>query len=323
MKLASPLTLKDIAGLLGLDYVGNEDHQISGLNEIHKVEEGDLTFVDHPKYYERALQSAATTVLINQHDVECPEGKAVLISDDPFTDYNKLVKEFKTPEYTAGQYYLAGANVKIDPSAVLHQGVVIGNNVKIGAYTVVYPNTVINSDSYIGDHVIIHPNCTLGGDAFYFKSRENGYEKLISCGWISLEDEVEIGVSCTIDKGVSGITRIGKGTKLDNHIHIGHGAELGERCLLAAHTGIGGKTILEDDVVLWGHVGINKDIRIGRGAEVYACSCVSKSIEGQEKYFGAPAVPHMQAFKEMAAFRKLPKWMKEVDQRIKQLLGAQ
>jgi len=283
---------------------------VSGLNEIHKVQAGDLTFVDIPKYYKKSFNSAATVILINQ-DVEFPAGKAILISENPFTDYNRLVTHFKpleTPsDYNKNGLYTTGKEVSIGKDTDIYPGVVIGSRVTIGNNCTIYPNVTIYEDTIIGDNVIIQANCVIGGHAFYFKNRKTHFEKLLSCGRVVIEDDVEMGASCTIDKGVSGDTVIGKGTKMDNHIHVGHGAIIGQRCLIAAQVGIGGKAIIEDEVTIWGQAGLTKDITIGKGAVISAQSGVSKSLPGGKTYFGTPAQEIFTAQRELAALRGLRK----------------
>ncbi len=325
MKLSEPTTLKSIADFLKAEFKGNPELQVQGLNEIHKVENGDLTFVDHPKYYEQVLNSAATTILIDKN-VEPPDGKGVIIIDDPFAAYNQLTNYYD-PYYnpslddSGSNPFYKGENVSFGNGTSIFPGVYLGSDVKIGRHCTIYPNTVIYSGTEIGDNVVVHGNCVIGGDAFYFKDRGTYHDKLQSVGKVSIGNNVEVGACCTIDRGVSGVTYIGEGTKLDGQVHIGHGVEIGKHCILAAQTGVGGKTILADRVKLWGQVGINKSIHIGEGAVVQACSCVSKSIPGGEVYFGSPAVPKAQAYKEVAAIRKLPDWMKAIDKKLKSLIS--
>lgn len=316
MKFEKSQTLKEIAELLKLQYIGKPNHKITGINEIHKVEDGDITFVDIPKYYKKALTSAATTIIINK-EVEKPEGKALIISDDPFGAYNELVKHFKQTELGPNLGFYKGENVTVGVDCQIFPGVYLGDNVKIGKECWIYPNAAIHAGTEIGDNVVIHANSSIGSDAFYFKKRPDGYEKMISCGKVVIEDDVEIGAGCTIDRGVSGITSIGKGTKIDNQVHVGHGVVIGENCLIAANTGIGGKTTIEDNVTLWGHVAVNKDVTIGEGAVVLACSGISKSIPGHEVYWGAPAVANRKMLREKATIRKLPEWMEEVNKAMK------
>ena len=302
MNLNKPISVKAAANLLGLSYKGDGGLMITGINEIHKVRKGDLTFVDVPKYYDKALHSDANFIIINK-DVEFPDRKALLISDDPFHDYNRLVTHFMQEEKPWHNSFSKGENVRIGKDVQISPGVVLGRDIEIGDGSVLYPNVVVYDNVTIGKNVIIHANTVIGGHAYYYKNRKSHYEKLISCGRVILENDVEIGASCTIDKGVSGDTIIGEHTKLDNQVHVGHGAVIGKRCLIGAQVGIGGKTIIEDDVILWGQTGVTKDITIGAGAVVSAQSGVSKSLEGGKAYFGTPAREIRKVQKEMAWVR--------------------
>lgn len=307
MKLPKPHTLEEICALIGAGFKGDPSHPVTGLNEIHKVEKGDLTFVDHPKYYERALSSAATTIIINK-ETEPPAGKAIILSDDPFRDYNRLVRHF-SPFTPAGE--MISKTALIGKGTVVQPGVFIGDHVKIGKDCLIQPQVTIMDNTVIGDRVIIHSGTVIGADAFYYKKRPSGYEKMLSCGRVVIGSDVEIGASCTIDRGVSGDTVIGDGTKLDNLIHVGHGTVIGKNCLFAAQVGIGGKVIIEDEVVVWGQVGISKDLRIGKGAVILSQSGISKSLEGGKVYFGSPAEEARKKWRELAALRNLPeRWEK-------------
>ena len=209
MKFKNPHSLQSIATLLNIEFVGNANFEILGINEIHVVEKGDIVFVDHPKYYEKALNSAATTILINKK-VACPEGKALLISDDPFRDFNKITKYFNP--FIASKESIS-ESATIGEGTVIQPNVFVGNNVKIGKNCVIHPNVTIYDQTIIGNNVTIHANTVLGADAFYYKKRPEGYDKLISGGRVVLEDNVDIGASCTIDRGVSGDTTIKKAQK--------------------------------------------------------------------------------------------------------------
>jgi UDP-3-O-[3-hydroxymyristoyl] glucosamine N-acyltransferase len=307
MQLASPINVREAADLLNASFKGDGEMHITGLNEIHKVQPGDLTFVDVEKYYAKALNSAATTILINK-ETEFPEGKAIIVSDDPFRDYNRLVTHFRTEEtparYSHWNRFALGKNVKIGEGINIFSGVVLGNNILIGNNCTLYPNVVLYDDTTLGDNVTIHANTVIGGHAYYYKNRKTHFDKLISCGRVIIENDVEIGAACTIDKGVSGDTIIGEHTKLDNQVHLGHGVVIGKRCLIGAQVGIGGKTIIEDDVIIWGQAGITKDVTIGAGSVISAQSGVSKSLEGGRSYFGTPAQEIREIQKQMAWVRR-------------------
>ncbi|HRS53607.1 MAG TPA: LpxD N-terminal domain-containing protein, partial [Bacteroidales bacterium] len=286
MLLEKNYQLKEIASWLNANYKGDPNQLITGINEIHKVNPGDLTFVDHPKYYKKALQSKASVIIINKEDVECPQGKSLIFSDDPFRDYVFLVKKFRP--FIASSEAISSSAI-IGEGTIIQPNVFVGNNVIIGKNCIIHANVSIYDYTLIGDNVIIHSNTTIGGDAFYYKRRPDGtYDKLESCGGVVIEDKVEIGCSCAIDKGVSANTVIGKGTKIDNHVQIGHDTEIGSNCLIGSHATIAGVSKLEDNVIVWGQVAINKDLVIGPGAVILACSAVDKSLKGGKTYFGVP-----------------------------------
>ncbi|GLB51371.1 UDP-3-O-(3-hydroxymyristoyl)glucosamine N-acyltransferase [Neptunitalea chrysea] len=308
MKFPQTHTLKQIATIINASFVGPEDFPILGMNEIHVVEEGDIVFVDHPKYYDKALNSAATIILINK-EVTAPEGKALLISDDPFRDFNKLTEYFK-PFVKADN--ICTSSAVIGENTVIQPGAFVGNNVTIGDNCLIHANVSIYDNAVIGDNVIIHSGTVLGADAFYYKKRPEGYDKLKSGGRVVIEDNVEIGALCSIDKGVTGDTTIKKGTKLDNQVHIGHDTVIGERCLIAGQTGIAGCVILEDEVVLWGQVGLISGITIGAKSVVLAKSALTKSVKGGTTYFGAPAGEARKKYKELASIRMLPSLISKI-----------
>jgi len=306
MKFSRIYTLNEIAKIIGCHYVGADDFPVYGMNEIHVVTSGDIVFVDHPKYYEKALQSAATIVLINK-EVACPSGKALLISDDPFRDFNKLTIHFRPFTF---------ANVSISNSAIIGEGTVIqpncfiGHHVQIGKNCIIHSNVSIYDNCIIGDNVIIHAGTILGADAFYYKKRPEGFDQLLSGGRVVIENNVGIGALCTIDKGVTGDTTIGEGTKIDNQVHVGHDTIIGKHCLIAAQTGIAGCVIIEDEVTLWGQVGTTSGITIGAKAVVLGQTGVSKSIEGGKSYFGTPVEESREKLKQLANIKKIPELLK-------------
>ncbi len=309
MKFPTPQTLENIAVIIGSDYVGEPNFPVFGMNEIHVVQPGDIVFVDHPKYYDKALESQATVILINKK-VECPVGKALLVSNDPFRDFNKLTHYFKP---------FRNANSAISESAEIGEGTVIqpnvfvGNNVKIGRNCLIHSNVAIYDNTVIGNNVTIHAGSVIGSDAFYYKNRPEKFDKLLSGGNVIIEDNVDLGALCTIDKGVTASTTIGEGSKLDNQVHVGHDTVIGKRCLIASQVGIAGCVLIEDFVTIWGQVGITSGITIGEKAVISAQSGVSKSLPGHKAYFGTPADEFRKKYKELASIKLIPDIIEKLD----------
>lgn len=310
MKFPTQYTLKKIAQLIDCEYIGSDDFPVLGMNEIHVVEAGDIVFVDHPKYYDKALESKATIILINKK-VDCPDGKALLISDDPFRDFNKLTNHFKPFQSSSSQI---SKTAKIGKNTIIQPNCFIGNHVEIGDDCIIHSNVSIYDNAVIGNHVEIHSGTVLGASAFYYKNRPKGFDQLKSGGRVVIEDHVDIGAACTIDRGVTADTTIKEGTKIDNQVQIGHDTVIGKKCLIASQVGIAGCVVIEDEVTIWGQVGMASGITIGEKAIIQAQSGVSKSLEGGKTYFGYPAEEARLKLRELASIRNIPEMMKKIKQ---------
>ena len=311
MKFSKTYTLKEIASIIDCQYVGDDNFPVDGMNEIHVVTPGDIVFVDHPKYYDKCINSAASFIIINK-EATIPDGKALLVVENPFEAYCKIVNHFRPFE---------PVTKSISDSAVIGEGsfiypnTFVGNHVTIGKNCIIHPNVTIMDHCIIGDNVIIQSATVIGSDAFYYntkKNREVWYKKMPSCGRVIIEDDVEIGAGCTIDRGVSHDTIIGKGTKMDNMIHIGHDTITGKNCLIAAQVGIAGVVTLEDGVTLWGQVGVNKTLTIGANAVIYAQSGVGKDTAGNKVYFGSPIEDAKEKMKELVWIKRIPELWEKV-----------
>ncbi len=308
MNFPHPIPVKEIAAKINATIIGDDTLLANGINEIHKVRPGDITFSDVKKYFQKSIDSAATIIILNEV-ADCPKGKALLICEKPFEAYDGLVREnrpFVALNSSLHESAKIGEGTIIEPNVVIGKDVVIGDNCHIMANTVIYSNAVI------GDRVVIESNCSISTKAFYFKKYPEGFQRWCSGGRTIIEDDVHIGAGSTIAMGVSGDTVIGKGSKLDCQIQLGHGVVLGKNCLLAAQVGIGGKTILDDDVVLYGQVGIAQNLHIGKGVVVLAKSGVSKDLEAGKTYFGYPAQEVRTSYRELAALRQLPDFLKRL-----------
>lgn len=311
MQFPSPVAIEWIAGLTGARLIGNTSGHATGINEIHKVENGDLVFVDHPKYYDKCIHSAATFIIINK-EVNCPEGKALLIVDNPFEAYCKIVNHFRPFEPAVK---MISDSAVIGEGTFIYPGVFIGHHVRIGKNCIIHPNVTIMDHCIIGDQVVIQPGTVIGGSAFYYnskKDRECWYKKMPDCGRVIIEDFAEIGSGCTIDRGDSHDTIIGKGTKMDNMIHVGHDTVIGKNCLIAAQVGIAGVVNLEEGVTLWGQVGVSKTLTIHANAVVYAQSGVGGDLEGGKAYFGSPVQDAKVKTKELVWVKRIPELWEKV-----------
>lgn len=314
MQFPSPVSAQWLADFINAKIAGNTNSFASGINEIHKVKAGDIVFVDHPKYYDVCLNSAATFIIINANK-EAPKEKTLLIVEDPFEAYLKIVNHFKPFDPS---YKMISDTSKVGKNTVIMPNVFLGNNVMIGDNCIIHPNVNIYDDCIIGHHVEIHSGTVIGSDAFYFntkKNRENWYKKMQSCGKVVIDDYVEIGANCTIDRGVSDATILGSGTKLDNLVHVGHDVVIGKNCLIAAQVGIAGGTTLGNGVILWGQVGVNKTITIGDNAMVMGQGGVTSSIEANKTYWGTPIQEFYSKRKELVLIKRLP----EIWDKIKKL----
>ena len=311
MQFSSPISIQWIAEFINAKLIGNNKDHATGINEIHKVEKGDLVFVDHPKYYDKCINSAATFIIINK-EVNAPDGKTLLIVDNPFEAYCKIVDHFRPFE---------PCSKNISDSAIVGEGTFIypnsfiGNHVSVGKKCIIHPNVSIMDHCIIGNNVVIQSGTVIGSNAFYYntkKDRELWYKKMPDCGRVIIEDFVEIGAGCTIDRGVSHDTIIGQGTKMDNMIHIGHDSIIGKNCLIAAQVGIAGVVTLKEGVTLWGQVGVSKTLTIGENAVIYGQSGVGSDVEGGKTYLGSPIQEAKLKSRELVWVKRIPELWEKV-----------
>ena len=316
MLFEKPVPITTIAQLIGAEIIGNMHGNATGINEIHKVSTGDLVFVDHPKYYSACINSAATFIIINKQ-TDFPEGKTLLIVNEPFEAYLKIVSFYRP--FSPSMKMISDTS-SAGEETVIMPNVYIGNHVSIGKNCTIHPNVTILDYCIIGDDVIIQSGTVIGSDAFYYNKKTNRdiyYKKMTSCGRVVIENWVEIGANCSIDRGVSHDTVIGAGTKMDNLVHIGHDTIVGKNCLLAGQVGIAGGTTLEDNVILWGQVGVSKTLTIGKDAIVYAQSGVKDSIAGGKVYFGSPVEDAREKMKEFVWIKRIPQlWEKVMGKKL-------
>ena len=310
MNFPAPVNIEEIAVLINATIVGDNHGQAKGINELNRVEVGDLAFVDHPKYYDKCINSNATFIIINK-EVSVPSGKALLITENPFEAYCKIIAEYRP--FTKAQGAVNSTN--IGEGSYIFPTAFIGNNVTIGSNCIIHPHVTIMDHCTIGNNVVIQAGTVIGSDAFYYnakKEREIWYKKMPSGGTVIIEDDVEIGANCTIDRGVTHDTRLGKGTRFDNLIHVGHDTVFGKNCLVAANVVVAGCVTVEDGVTIWGGCIINKTLTIGTNAVLLGRTGVGGDLEGNKTYWGAPAQEASAVKREMIWVKRIPQLWEKV-----------
>ena len=326
-------SLREIAELVQARLLGDGEVEVTGIASMHSAVTGDLVFVEDEKNLAKALQSGAAAVIAGEFAAKNRSPKPLLISDQPRLAFARAAKLLGPHEAVqAGVHPTAiihpsakiGESVTIEERAVVREGAEIGDNTRIGAVTVIgahvrigrdcrlYPSVTLYPGTRVGDRVVIHAGAVLGSDGFgYVRDRKTGrYEKFPQIGRLEIEDEVEIGANSTVDRGALEVTRIGRGTKIDNLVHVGHNVQIGEDVVIAAQTGLSGSAVIADSVVIGGQVGIADHVRIEAGAILGAQSGIpsKKVIRGKGIVFwGTPARPIREYLKELAVLARLAK----------------
>ena len=333
------LKITEIAQLVAGELDGDETLLINNVAKIEEAVAGQLTFISNPRYAKYIDTTNASAVLVSR---DFPRtDKTVIRTENPYLAFLKVLKKFHPSietlasgihstavidsssqigeKVSIGAHVVIGKHCRIGDNARIHPGVVISDDVTVGVSTVLYPNVTIRERVTIGNHVIIHNGTVIGSDGFGFAREGEHYHKIPQVGTVVIEDNVEIGANCTVDRATLGETRIKKGAKLDNLIQVAHNVVIGENTVIAAQTGISGSTKIGAGVIVGGQVGFVGHIEIGDNTSIGAQSGVSKSLPANAVYFGYPAKPIMQAKREEAALRKLPDLIKRISEMEKQL----
>ena len=300
------LKITEIAKLVVGEINGDESIYITGVNKIEDAEKGELSFISNPKYAKYLETTNAATVLVSK---DFPEtNKTIIRTDNPYFAFLKILKIFHPtidtlesgihPTAVIDSSSNIGENVSIGARVVIgkrcsignkvkfYPGVIISDDVNVGENTVLYPNTTLREQVKIGKNVIIHNGTVVGSDGFGFAREGQIYHKIPQVGTVVIEDNVEIGANCTIDRATLGETRIKQGAKLDNLIQIAHNVVIGENTVIAAQTGISGSTKIGNNVIIGGQVGFVGHIEIGDNTSIGAQSGISKSLPANSVYFG-------------------------------------
>jgi len=336
------VVLRELVTIIGGDLVGDGSVVIGSVAGIREAGPGSITFLANPKYENFLETTRASAVIVPQGSSH--PSKPLVVSDSPYLTFIKAVEFFVpnrdrhapgihatavvAPTATIGSSVHIGANAVIeervsigDGSAIL-AGTYVGRDTQVGGSCLVYPNVTIREETKIGERVVIHSGAVIGGDGFGFVKDGEIHRKVPQIGNVVIEDDVEIGANVTIDRATTGATLIGRGTKIDNLVQIGHNVTIGENCILVAQVGIGGSTEVGNGVTLAGQAGAAGHIKIGDGAIVAAQAGVTKSVPDGITVSGYPAREHSQANRIYASLQRLPGLLKKIAdlaERVKQL----
>ncbi len=325
------LTLGEIAAIVGGDLVGDPHLVIEGVSAFESAAEGDVTFAVTSRKARAAVRSRASAVIVPAGSdlagkpgivVENPRlaFARVLALFQPAPDPPRGIDERAVVDGTAdiGEGAGIGANAVVEAcavigeNAVLYPGVYVGREARVGGGTVIFPNAVVRERVIIGRNVVIHPGAVIGADGFGYVESDGTRHKIPQIGTVVIEDDVEIGANSCVDRATVGATIIGKGTKIDNLVQVGHNVKVGENCIIVALSGVGGSSELGDGTTLAGGVGIKDNIEIGPGSVVAARALVCANVPAGSVVSGTPARPHREQLAIEAALRKLPELVAKV-----------
>lgn len=331
-------TASTIASFINGKILGDENTSITGVSPIETAGKGQLSFVSQEKFADYISSSEASVIIVSEKFVKEQEyNSTLIIVEDAYLSFQVLMNlyqqmkdvkksgieqpAFVDPTVALAEGIYVGAfayiseNVKIGEGTQINPHVFIGKNVKIGANCIIYSGAKVYDYCVIGDNCIVHANSVIGADGFGFQPTADGYQKIPQLGNVILEDDVEIGSNCSIDRGTIGSTIIGKGTKIDNLIQIAHNVKLGQNNVIAAQAGIAGSTVIGDWNMIGGQTGIVGHIKIGNKVRIQAQSGVNSSVEDGETLYGSPAIAAGDYRRNYVHFRNLT----EIEKRISNL----
>ncbi|MGD0281319.1 MAG: UDP-3-O-(3-hydroxymyristoyl)glucosamine N-acyltransferase [Dissulfurispiraceae bacterium] len=335
------MKLQELADLLDGEIKGDGAVEITGVAGISDAREKDITFLSGPKLLKEAIKSGASAVLVKDFvpELQKPQVK----TGNPHYAFARLLSHFyirparhtgiSRNAFVSGEAEIArdvtiydsayiSGKVKIGPGAIIFPGVFIGEACSIGEECTIYPNVTIRENTVIGNRVIVHPNAVIGSDGFGFVFENGKHNKIPQVGNVRIEDDVEIGAGVTIDRATTGTTVIGKGTKIDNLVQIGHNVRVGSNVILVAQVGIGGSSQIGDGVILGGQIGVADHAVIEAGTMVAAQSGVMGEVK-RGVYAGTPIIAHRDWLKATALFARLPELKKRIEELEKKLSQLQ
>ncbi len=324
--------VKKLAQLVGGEVIGAEDVIIEGVGGADNAHEGEITFAKNKDFFQQA-QKRASAIIVNEElaakNTKCP----MIVVDNPRLAFAKIADKFTPqPYYCPGIDNQAvvdstaevGNNVSLHPGVVIAEeakigddvilapGVYVGSGVEIGSGSILHPQVTVEADCQIGKKVVINAGAVIGSEGYGFEGTGDEYIKVPQFGNVVIEDKVEIGANTTIDRGATGSTVVGAGTKIDNLVHIAHNVKIGVNCLIIAQVGISGSVEVGDEVTLAGKTGVAGHLRIGDNTTVAAASVVTNDIEAGSYVSGYPAHDHRQERRVKAARKKFPELIKRM-----------
>jgi UDP-3-O-[3-hydroxymyristoyl] glucosamine N-acyltransferase len=334
------LRAREIADLVGGELTGNPDESVTGVAGIREAEPGDATFVASPKYLS-AVSTTKANVVILARAAKVETSRTLVRVDDPVAAFTEVVKRLMPPpiKFAPGIHPTAviaadaklGVNVSIQPHAVIEAGAVIGDRTVVGAGTYVghgcrlgadcllYANVTLREYTVLGDRVILHSAVVLGADGFGYEKVGGRHQKIPQVGIVEIGDDVEIGANTAIDRARFGKTRVGRGTKIDNLVQIGHNCVIGEDCIICGLVGLAGSTIIGNGVTVAGQVGMAGHLVVGDNSVIMAKAGVMKDVPPGSFMLGQPATPHKEYKRIVAATLRLPELVEKVRELDKQL----
>lgn len=325
-------SVADLAHRFGGEIRGRNDRKITGAQSIQKAGPHDLTFAADDKNLKLLKKTLAAAALVSPEQANglenLSEGLSLIVVSDPFETFIEVLREFR-PAHSQDQVDISpnawihptvqfgegchvhpgvsiGAGAQIGSRCTIHPGVVIGASCRLGDDCQIYPNAVLYAGVQVGSRVIIHANAVIGADGFGYRFKDGRFHKIPHLGWVSIEDDVEIGAATTVDRGMIGPTVIGEGTKLDNLVMIGHNCELGKHNAFASQVGLAGSVTTGDYVRCAGQVGIADHVHLGTAAVFGAKAGIHKDMEAGKTYLGAPATEEQDQMRIMMSLRKVP-----------------
>lgn len=333
------ITVAEIAERVGGRIEGEATRVITRVATLASAENDALSWLGHPKYAGELRTTRAAAVLV-PNDCQTPTGITVIRVADPdvaiCTVLGLLIPlrdrvptgvhatasvaaDARVKGAGIGPHVHVGARSTVGQRTQLHAGVFVGTDVHIGCDCVLWPNVVIREGTIIGDRVVIHPNSTIGADGFGYLQRDGRHVKVPHIGIVHIEDDVEIGANSCIDRAKSGVTRVGTGTKIDNLVQIAHNVEIGPHCIIVALSGLGGSSVIGEQAMIGGSVGVSDHVRVGSRAMIAAKAGVSRDVGDGQRVAGIPAIEARRFWRHAALLADLPEWKRSLRQLLERI----